>query len=74
LMFLGHNINFMKIFSYIIYALALITIAVNLFKVDFSRPFYGNSSVAIIGIVAALCSVIIVTLYSVSKKIDERTK
>jgi hypothetical protein len=64
----------MKIFSYIIYALALITIAVNLFKVDFSRPFYGNSSVAIIGIVAALCSVIIVTLYSVSKKIDERTK
>nr|WP_298656212.1 hypothetical protein [uncultured Flavobacterium sp.] len=64
----------MKIFSYIISILACVTIAINVMKVDINHPLEGESTVALIGIVAALCAIIIVILYRLAKKVDEKTK
>jgi hypothetical protein len=64
----------MKIFSYIITILACVTIAINAMKVDINHPLEGESTVALIGIVAALCAIIIVILYRLAKKVDEKTK
>jgi hypothetical protein len=43
----------MKIFSYIIIALSVITIIFNATKIDFEKPFEGESTIAIIGIIAS---------------------
>ncbi len=43
-------------------------------KVDINHPLEGESTVALIGIVAALCAIIIVILYRLAKKVDEKTK
>lgn len=64
----------MKIFSYIVYVLSLITIIVNATKISLEKPFEGESTIAIIGIVASLCAVVLVTLFMVSKKLVEQTK
>ena len=64
----------MKIFTYIIIALSLITIVFNATKINFEKPFEGESTIAIIGIVAWFCAILIVTLYTVAKKVVEQTK
>ena len=64
----------MKIFTYIIIALSLITIVFNATKIDFEKPFEGERTIAIIGIVASFCAILIVTLYTVAKKVVEQTK
>ena len=64
----------MKIFTYIIIALSLITIVFNATKINFEKPFDGESTIAIIGIVASFCAILIVTLYTVAKKVVEQTK
>lgn len=66
--------NRMKIFTYIIIALSLITIIFNATKISLEKPFEGESTIAIIGIVASLCAVLIVTLFMVAKKVVEQTK
>jgi len=63
-----------KIFSYIVIALAFITIVINALKFDLKHPLEDESTVALIGIVAALCAIIIVILYRLAKKVDEKTK
>ena len=64
----------MKIFTYIIIALSLINIVFNATKINFEKPFEGESTIAIIGIVASFCAILIVTLYTVAKKVVEQTK
>jgi hypothetical protein len=64
----------MKIFTYVIIALSLITIVFNATKIDFEKPFEGESTIAIIGIVAAFCAILVVTLFTVAKKVVEQTK
>ena len=64
----------MKIFTYIIIALSLITIVFNATKINFEKPFEGESTIAIIGIVASFCAVLIVTLFMVAKKVVDQTK
>ena len=64
----------MKICLYIISIIAWVTIAINAMKVDINHPLEGESTVALIGIVAALCAIIIVILYRLAKKVDEKTK
>jgi len=54
----------------IIAALALI--AYNVTLVDFSNPFEGNSIIAIIGIMASLCAVVLILIYITSKKIQKK--
>jgi hypothetical protein len=64
----------MKIFSYIIIVLSIITIIFNTIKIDFEKPFEGESTIAIIGIIASFCAILIVTLFRVAKKVVEQTK
>lgn len=64
----------MKIFSYVIILLSLLSIIFNATKLNFDNLFQGESTVALIGIVAALCAIIVVLLYKTAKKVDEKTK
>lgn len=64
----------MKIFSYIIIALAVIMIGVNVSMLDFKNLFEGDSLIAIIGIIALLCGICILLIYRTSKLIQDKTQ
>lgn len=64
----------MKIFTYILIALALGLIVFNITLLDFKNLFEGNSMVALIGIAASLCAICILLIFRMSKIIDEKTK
>jgi len=52
--------------------LALALIVYNVTLVDFENPLEGNSIVAIIGILAALCAIVLLLIYITSKKIQNK--
>ncbi|MES2865126.1 MAG: hypothetical protein V4666_13455 [Bacteroidota bacterium] len=64
----------MKIFTYIVIAFSLITIVFNATKVSLDKPFEGESTIALIGIIASFCAIVIVSLFMVSRKLVEQTK
>jgi len=49
-------------------------IAYNVTMVDFENPLKGDSTVALIGIVASLCAIILMLIFMTSKKIDNKLK
>ncbi len=64
----------MKILSIILVIVALIFIGINISKLDPTNPFEGDSMVAIIGMVAGLCAVLLLLIYRISKKIQAKLK
>jgi hypothetical protein len=64
----------MKIFTSILVALALALIIFNITLLDFNHLFEGESSVALIGIVASFCAILILLIFRMSKTIVEKTK
>lgn len=62
----------MKIFTNILVSLALALIIFNITLLDFSNPFKGDSMVAFIGIAASICAVLILLIFRMSKKIEDR--
>lgn len=54
--------------------LALGLIAYNVTLVNFEAPFQGDSTVALIGIVASLCAIVLLLIFMTSKKIDKKIK
>ncbi len=64
----------MKIFTYIVLVLAAISIVVNITMLDFKNLFEGDSLVALIGILAILCAVVILLIFRISKSIDDKLK
>lgn len=64
----------MKIFTNILLVIAIALIIVNIFLLDFNKPMEGNSSVALIGVVASFCAVLILLIFRMSKKIEEKLK
>jgi hypothetical protein len=64
----------MKIFTYILFFIAIALIIVNVFLLDFNKPFEGDSMIALIGIVASFCAVLILLIFRMSKKIEEKVK
>ncbi|WP_298507292.1 hypothetical protein [uncultured Kordia sp.] len=62
----------MKKFSYIFIVLAVILSIYNATKLDFNNLFQGDSLVAAISIVAALCAIMILLIFLTSKKIQEK--
>ncbi len=64
----------MKIFTNILLFIAIALIIVNVFLLDFNKPFEGDSMIAIIGIVACFCAVLILLIFRMSKKIEEKLK
>ena len=64
----------MKIFTSILVVLALALIIFNMTLLDFNHLFEGNSVVALIGIAASFCAVLILLIFRMSKMIEEKTK
>jgi len=62
----------MRIFINILASLALGLIVFNISLLDFKHPLEGNSMVAFIGIAASLCAVLILLIFKMSKKIEEK--
>lgn len=56
----------------VLLVLALILIAYNVTLIDFENPFQGNSTIAIIGIIAPLCAILLLLIYRSSKKIQQK--
>nr|WP_294929713.1 hypothetical protein [uncultured Flavobacterium sp.] len=63
----------MKIFTSILVLLALALIIFNISQLDFQNPFQGDSAVALIGIAASFCAVLILLIFRISKSIEEKT-
>ena len=63
-----------KTFSIILIILALGLVAYNVTLVDFQNPFEGDSTIALIGIVASLCAIILLLIFMTSKKIEKKLK
>lgn len=61
-----------KIIITVLIVLGLALIAYNVTLVDFNEPFKGNSIIALIGIVASLCAIVLLLIYSSSKKIQKK--
>lgn len=55
-------------------AIALGLIIFNLIQIDYSNPFEGQSTVALIGVVAGICAVLLLVLLRYSKIIVDKTK
>ena len=64
----------MKILTYIIIVLSVISIIFNATEIDLEKPFEGESTIALIGIVAAFCAIVLMAMFIVAKKITEQTK
>ncbi len=63
----------MKIFTYTLIAVAVGLIVFNITLIDFKNIGQGNSLVALIGIVASICAVLILLIFRMSKSIAEKT-
>ncbi|OAB28217.1 MULTISPECIES: hypothetical protein [Flavobacterium] len=63
----------MKIFTNILVFLAIALILFNVTLLDFRNPFQGESAVAFIGIAASFCAVMILLIFRISKRIEEKT-
>jgi len=63
-----------KKISIVLIILALALVAYNTTIIDFSNPFEGNSIIAIIGVVAALCAIVLLLIYITSKRIQEKVE
>ncbi len=62
----------MKIISIILSVIALALIVYNLTIIDFSDPFGKDSMVAIIGVVACICGILLLVILALSKRIDKK--
>lgn len=56
----------------ILIVLALALIAYNVTLVDFENPFEGDSTIALIGILAPLCAIALLLIFRTSKKIQRK--
>lgn len=63
-----------KTFAIILIILALALIAYNVTMVNFDNPLQGDSTVALIGIVASLCAILLILIFMTSKKIEKKLK
>lgn len=64
----------MKIFTIIISLIAVGLMAFNITQVNFNAPFEGQSTVALITIVASLCVIVMMSILRVSKRIEQKVK
>ncbi len=62
----------MKLFTYILVALALALIIFNITLLDFDNLFEGESMIALIGIAASFCAVFILLIFRMSKLLQEK--
>jgi len=61
-----------KKFTVILIVLAILLIAYNVTMIDFNNPLEGNSIIALIGILAALCAIVLLLIFMTSRKIQNK--
>ena len=64
----------MRILSLILSVIALALIIFNAKHIDFNAPFEGQSMIAIITIIAALCVILMMAILRISKRIEKKVK
>ncbi len=62
----------MKIVSIILSLIAVALIVYNLTIIDFSDPFGKDSIIALIGIIACICGILLLVILALSKRIDKK--
>ncbi|MFQ3335706.1 MAG: hypothetical protein ACI94N_001059 [Candidatus Arcticimaribacter sp.] len=62
----------MKIFIKVLMILALLMAVFNATKIDYDAPLQGDSSVAVIGVLASTCAFLLLFILLLSKKIAEK--
>jgi uncharacterized integral membrane protein len=63
-----------KTLSIIFIVVAIALIAYNITLVNFADPFEKNSTIALIGIMASLCAIVLLLVFVTSKKIQDKMK
>ncbi len=66
--------NMNKTVLAILIFLALGLMVYNITLLDFDAPFEGDSLVACIGILASTCAILLLLIFSTSKKIERKLK
>ncbi|MGB2759712.1 hypothetical protein [Maribacter stanieri] len=61
-----------KTISIIFIVVAIGLIAYNVTLVNFADPFEKNSTIALIGIMASLCAIVLLLVFITSKKIQDK--
>lgn len=64
----------MKQFTVIFTVIAILLIAFNATKINFSNLFEGESIIALITILALLCGIILLQILRLSKRVDQKLK
>jgi uncharacterized membrane protein YhhN len=64
----------MKIFTSILFVLAMGLIIFNLTQLDYSNLFEQDSVIGLIGILAAFCAILILLIFRMSKSIEDKLK
>lgn len=64
----------MKIFTIVFTIIAITLIIFNATKINVNAPFTGESTVAVITILAALCGILLLQIFRISKKIEKLKK
>ena len=64
----------MKIFTTVISIIALGLIAFNVTKLDFNNLLEGDSIIALLGIVASLCVIVLMLVFRSSKSVQDKLK
>lgn len=64
----------MKILVYTLMIMAFALVVFNITQLDFSDVLSGNSLIALIGIVASLCAILILFIFTTSKAIEDKYK
>ncbi|RDK88313.1 hypothetical protein [Marinirhabdus gelatinilytica] len=64
----------MKIFIYILMALAAGLLVYNTTKIDFEAPLEGDSTVAVICVLAAACVIVLLWILIASRTIKKKMK
>ncbi|NND88649.1 MAG: hypothetical protein HKM28_05330 [Flavobacteriaceae bacterium] len=62
----------MKLFIYILIALAAGLLIFNITQLDFDNLLEGDSTIAAICVMASACTILLLLILLVSKKIDKR--
>ena len=64
----------MKIFIYILIILSIAVIIYNSTLLDFENLLFGDSAIALIGILAATCVIVLLSILLISRKISNKSK
>lgn len=64
----------MKIVTILLSVIALILIVFNATQIDMNNPFEGESFIALITILTALCAMILLQILRISKRIEQKVK